>query len=83
MPEMWEHTTFESAMAAIEGSVADVRGDHPDLSDDDIYHELTLSTLPQCSPKVRHQLARSFLGWSPVEDKDLYINHSIPLREGR
>jgi hypothetical protein len=81
LPEAWEHTTYESAMEAIEASVGDVKADYPDLSDDDVYHDLAINTLPLCSPRARHQLARSFLGWDPVEDRDLYINHNIPLRE--
>lgn len=72
--------TFEDAMGEIEAGFEDVKADHPNLSDDDIYHDLTLNVMMDCSPRVRHSLARSFLGWDPEEDGDLYDRHNIPRK---
>lgn len=66
-------------MAEIEAGVVDVKADYPDLSDDDIYHDLALNVMYDCTPAVRHSVARSFLGWDSEEDMDLYVRHDIPL----
>lgn len=76
----FEYKTFDEAIEAIEAAIKDVAADYPDLSYDDAAHDLTINLFMDCPPTVRHELARSYLGWDPEDDRDLYERHNIPRK---
>lgn len=78
-PEVGRIKNFEYAMGEIEAAFEDVKSDMPELSDEDIYHDVCLAVMLDCTPTVKHSLARSFLGWDPEDDAELYFLHNIPL----
>ena len=59
----YEHTTLDSAHAALEQMVEDAKGDGFDADNDvDVYYGLILNLEMDCQPDVRVELWRTTLG---------------------
>ena len=55
--EGWKEV--EEAVQEIEASVEDARADFPDVSDDDLHHEMMNSVLSTKTPWVQRQVRQS------------------------
>lgn len=82
LPEQ-EYTSFTETLDAIMDAARVAVSENPDTGEEDAAHDIAISLFSVMSPSVRHEIARGFLGWSPVDDRDLYVNNNVPLREGR
>lgn len=76
MPDVYEYVTYSEAMLAIEQGVADTKSD--DVSEEDAGHDIAISLFRWMTPEVRSEVARCWLGWDNVGDRDLYVQHEIP-----
>jgi hypothetical protein len=74
----YEYQTYEEAIRDVDAMAAQVILENPEVSEDDAKHELATSFLYMCPPEVQHDIARSYLGWDPVGDADLYDTYQIP-----
>lgn len=66
--------TYEAAVAEVEAQMEDVRGDNPDVGEDDAAHDLYLGMADNLlrSDKsfhwaIAHELMRCQLGWFPED----------------